>query len=222
MKNCSFSIFILDDEIELADYLVNKSIKEHTVSDIFPSEEQYKNRIVGTLGEIVFSRVYGFDTPTKSFGASDGQDYGCDFKFSMGDDNFYCVDLKSMLRKPVKLKSFYSLNISERQLIKKESLTDFYYLINLNIGFENNNSVSFVNGDNTATFVGLVKKEDILSGKCGTFFPHGSSRENDGGHKFVFRENTYEIYFNELRLPKINKTIESLNGFKTVRIYKKP
>lgn len=220
MKKCSFSISILDDEIKLADYLVKKSIKEHTVSDIFPLEEQYKNRIVGTLGEIVFSRVYGFDAPAKSFGASDGQDNGCDFKFPRGDGNFYCIDLKSMLRKPVKLRSSYSLNISERQLIKKESLTDFYYLINLNIGFEDNNSVSFVKNDNAATFVGLIKKEDILSGKCGTFFPNNSSRENDGGHKFVFRENTYEIYFNELRLPKINKTIEKLKGFKLVKIWK--
>ena len=99
MRSC-FQVVATDEQIKYASDLVEYSIKNHTVPNIWDIDKKKKKetpflRFIGSLGETVFADAYKLQRHKKSFGAADGQDYGNDFVITI-DEIQYIVDLKSM------------------------------------------------------------------------------------------------------------------------------
>lgn len=214
MDNSMFQIEVSDEEKEYAIKLVDYSIIHHPVKDIFANDpnamkRQREFRYTGTLGEVVFADVYGLSRPKRSFGAIDGQDYGEDFKISV-NGNLVSVDIKSMHRKNNLFRGDYVLNIASYQLHKDFSLTDYYFCIS----FHSNEDKTY------GTFVGFVKKEDILNGNIGELFLSGSKRNREDNSSFVFLRDTYEIKFKDILPPSIPEDIKMKSGFRKIRLLK--
>ena len=82
-----FDVEVSPEQLSYAKELVQYSIDNHPVSDIFSNDpggkqRQFEFRLTGTLGEVMFADIYAMQRPSRSFGAIDGQDYGQDFNFS--------------------------------------------------------------------------------------------------------------------------------------------
>ena len=208
-----FQFDVSEEQVEYAKNLVEYSIKNHSVTDIFKNdpggkERQFEFRLTGTLGEIVFADAYNLNRPKRSFGAVDGQDNGCDFLVNINGNNI-SFDIKSMSRKNNFFKGNYVLNLPGYQMQKDTTITDCYFCISLHKDFKNN----FV-----ASFIGQVFKQDIVNGKIGILYKTGSKRIKDNGDFFIFQRDTYEIEFKDISSPYINDKIKNLPGFKFRKI----
>lgn len=208
-----FQIEVNDEQKHYAITLVDYSIKNHPVTDIFANDPDGKKRqrefrYTGTLGEVVFADAYGLPRPTRSFGAIDGQDYGQDFLLKLNEELF-SIDIKSMHRKSNYFKANYVLNIPAYQLHKDFSVTDYCFCIS----FHEENSVTY------ATFLGYIEKEKVLSGAIGDLFVEGTKRLREDNTYFTFMRDTYEIMFKDIDPPHVTEEIAKKPGFKKVDIH---
>lgn len=121
--------------------------------------------------------------------------------------NFY-VDLKSMHRKNDTFYGSYVLNIPSSQLHKSKSVTDLYYCI----------SIHFENEKYAISFLGLIRKKDILEGKVGILYKTGTTRVRADKTTFRFISDTYEVEFKDFLKPFISEHIKKMNGFKLIKI----
>ena len=203
-ERCIFSFFVTEEQREYVKKIVEFSIKNHTVPNVFEEIHQEEYRTTGSMGEVVFADIYNLPRPIKSFGAEDGQDMGEDFIL-----NGKSIDIKTMRRKSENFYADFVCNIPSSQLNKKGSLTDVYCCLSL----MNDNDKWRM------SVIGFIQKDKILSGEIGTFYPKGSIRVKKDKNTFPFTEDTYEIMFSEITPPIITNEIKQLPGFK--RIYLK-
>jgi len=209
MKNeFYFQIKVTKEQIDLANSLVDYSMKNHKISNIWDrfadkKEKTRQLRFIGTLGEIIFADTYYLDRPSKSFGAYDGQDLGKDFAFKIRDKE-QIFDIKSMQRKTGTFYSHYVLNIPASQMHKPNSLTNFYFCISFH-----KEPMSLI-----ASFLGYVDKTKIEANQLGIHYKSGTLRTRWDGTSFPFNEDTYEIDFKDITSPMINENIKKIEGFK--------
>lgn len=207
-----FQLLVTDEQKKYAMDLVDYSILHHPVKDIYADDPDGKRRqrefrFTGTLGEVVFSDAYGLLRPTRSFGAIDGQDYGQDFLLNVGGFS-YSIDVKSMHRNGNVFLDNYVLNIPSYQLHKKFSKTDYYFCIS----FHDQGNLTY------ATFIGFIKKDDVISGKIGDLFVRGTRRIREDGTSFVFMRDTYEIMFKHISTPLVTDRIKRISGYKELHL----
>ena len=207
-----FQLAVSEEQKKYAYQWVDFSIEHHPVTDIFANDPDGKRRqrefrFTGTLGEVVFADAYGLARPTRSFGAIDGQDFGQDFLLELNQE-FLSFDIKSMHRKSNRFRDNYVLNIAAYQMHKKFSITDYYFCIS----FHEEGITTY------ATFLGYLKKEDVLSGKIGDLFKQGTKRVREDGSFFVFMRDTYEIMFKYIKPPHVPESIKSNEGFSRITI----
>lgn len=207
-----FQIKVTPEQKEYAIKLVDYSIANHPVTDIFAHDPDGKKRqrefrYTGTLGEVVFADVYGLPRPQRSFGAIDGQDYGQDFLLKINQETF-SIDIKSMHRKSNRFRENYVLNIPSYQLHKEFSKTDNYFCIS----FHNDDDAAY------ATFLGFINKDDVLAGKIGDLFLKGTQRIREDNTAFTFQRDTYEIMFKHITPPFVLESTKKLAGFKKVGV----
>ncbi len=203
-----FSIQVQTEQILYAKALVEYSLKHHPVHNIWDKNkkaETQKLRMTGTIGEIVFADTYKLNRPTKSFGAIDGQDYGKDFELILKEKAFN-FDVKTMHRKSNVFFKDYVLNIPARNIQRKESMTDYYYCISLHEIKETEQMI--------ASFLGYISKKDILNGKIGKLYKQGTERIRADKSSFAFYEDTFEVFFKNIKTPFISQRIEGFKGFK--------
>ena len=212
MNDFYFQIEVTEEQKHYAIQLVDYSIKHHPVTDIYANDPDGKKRqrefrYTGTLGEVVFADAYELQRPTRSFGAIDGQDFGQDFILIINEKE-YSIDIKSMHRKGNTFLANYVLNIPSYQLHKSICKTDYYFCMSFH-----------TTGDKTyATFIGFIRKEDILNGKIGDLFVAGTKRIREDGTSFLFLRDTYEVMFKHIESPIVNDKIKSLKGYKELHL----
>lgn len=207
-----FQIPISKEQERIATELVDFSISHHTVPNVWDENITKTNqtkeyRLTGTLGEIIFADAYSLERPTKSFGAIDGQDYGKDFQIEF-NKKIINVDIKTMHRKTGTFFSNYVLNIPSSQLHRKDSITDYYFCISIHK--ENEYSI--------ASFLGLIKKSDVINGVIGKLYTAGTIRTRGDKTTFKFFQDTYEIDFQDIISPPVTKEIGIKNGFKKLKL----
>lgn len=212
MSRFYFQIYVTDEQVAYTNEIVEYSLQHHTIPDIFENDrdgtlQTRELRFIGSLGEVVFADAYQLNRPTRSFGATDGQDNGQDFILPINNQN-YSFDIKSMSRKNNQFKKFYVLNIPEYQIVKPNNITDYYFCISIH---KNNNQY-------IASFVGCAKKSEIISGKVGELYLKGTTRMKANGETFIFPRNTYEVKFEEFSNPFITERIENLLGFQKFQL----
>ena len=205
-----FQINISSEQYNYAKYLVDFSIKNHPVKDIFANDpngkiRQKEFRMTGSLGEIVFADTYNLKRPARSFGAIDGQDYGEDFNLKLGEE-FKSYDIKTMSRKNNNFRENYVLNLPKYQILKN-SKTDYYFCIS-------------IHNSRIASFVGYIDKLKVLNGDIGILYKNGSKRIKDDGSYFKFMRDTYEIDFIDIVSPPISERIKKMPGFKIKKMLK--
>lgn len=200
-----FSFELTKEQEEYVKQLVDYSIQNHTVPDIFDQMYQKEYRTTGTMGEVAFADLYKLPRPKRSFGAIDGQDMGKDFCL-----NGKNVDIKTMRRKSENFYENFVLNIPSSQLNKKGSLTDFYCCL----------SLMNKDGKWRVAIIGFIDKNKILSNETGEFYPKGTVRTKNDGNTFKFAEDTYEILFSEITPPIITDEMYALPGFKKLKLKK--
>lgn len=207
-----FQLDISDEQIALANRLVDFSIKNHPVTDIFSKDpdgkaRQREYRFTGTLGEIVFADTYKLSRPTKSFGAIDGQDFGQDFVIEIhGERKTY--DVKTMGRKNNQFRENYVLNLPAYQMRRPNVVTDFYFCISIHQKEEKY----------FASFLGFVSKAEIEAGEIGILYKAGAKRVKDDGGFFHFQRDTYEVDFRDISSPMLSNRIKTLQGFMLKKI----
>ena len=207
-KKFYFSIEVSDEQKEYARELVAYSLKHHPVSNIWDKTKKEKTeelRFTGTLGEVVFADTYDLKRPTRSFGAIDGQDYGQDFQLRNG-----AFDIKTMHRKSNIFYENYVLNIPSRNVNRADSLTDYYFCISLH---EKQNTT-------IASFIGYIKKKNIIEGKTGILYPKGTKRIRKDKTHFTFFEDTYEVFFKDIKNPLVTEKIRQMSSFKVLYLRK--
>lgn len=212
MNEFYFQIEVTKEQKQYAIKLVDYSIEHHPVTDIFAHDPDGKRRqrefrYTGSLGEIVFADAYELPRPTRSFGAIDGQDFGQDFVLIINQEN-YSIDVKSMHRKGNVFLENYVLNIPSYQIHKSKLKTDYYFCMS----FHEQGTTTY------ATFIGFIKKDDILDGKTGDLFVKGTKRVREDGTSFVFMRDTYEIMFKHIETPLITEKIKKMPGFKKMKL----
>lgn len=205
-----FAIAVKQEQKEYAKRIVEYSIANHPIPDIFANDpdgkrRQFEFRFTGSLGEVVFADAYQIPRPTRSFGAVDGQDFGQDFQLPY-NGKLASIDVKSMHRKSNRFLENYVLNIAGYQINKDISLTDYYFCISLH----DYNGVTF------ASFLGLIDKRKVLDGEIGDLFVSGTTRIRQDGTTFRFMRDTYEIMFRHILAPPITPYIQSLPGFRKI------
>jgi hypothetical protein len=201
-----FSIEVTKEQIDIANELVEYSLKHHPITNIWDSHKKDKTkdlRLTGTIGEIVFADLYSLQRPTRSFGAIDGQDYGKDFVIENNDAKMV-FDIKTMHRKSNVFYKNFVLNIPSRNIHRGDSITDYYNCISLS---ENNDKT-------IASIIGYLKKQDIIDNKIGILYKKGTKRIRKDGTSFTFFEDTYEVFFENIKSPIINSKITNNNTFK--------
>lgn len=205
-----FQVIATDEQIKYTSELVDYSMKNHIIPNIWDIDDSKKAqtpflRFIGSLGETVFADAYKLPRHSKSFGAIDGQDHGNDFRVTI-DNTKYTIDLKSMHRKSDVFHKYYVLNIPSSQLHKSESLTDLYYCVSIHLE-DNKYKVSFL---------GSIRKKDILDEKVGKLFITGTERIRADRTSFRFISDTYEVEFKDFIKPIISKHMKQMNGFKLI------
>ncbi|MCF6365692.1 MAG: hypothetical protein L3J35_05760 [Bacteroidales bacterium] len=200
-----FSIKVSKEQIRYANELVEFSLKNHPISNIWDKEKKddtKKMRITGTTGEVIFADTYKLKRPVRSFGAIDGQDFGKDFELSYHNKK-YIFDVKTMHRKSNVFFKKYVLNIPARNIHRNDSITDYYFCISLH----EEAKTMF------ASFLGYVLKKDISKGKIGILYKKGTTRIRADKTSFTFYEDTYEVCFKDIKTPLISPRIKSFEGF---------
>ena len=207
-KKPYFQILVTEEQKEYARKIVEYSIEHHPVTDIFANDpdgkkRQFEFRYTGSLGEIVFADAYDLKRPSRSFGAIDGQDNGQDFMLVINNESF-SIDVKTMHRKNNFFLENYVLNIPSYQLHKEFSITDYYFCISLHD----------YGAKTYATFLGFIKKSDVLDGTIGDLFVKGTKRIRQDNSSFPFQRDTYEIMFRHITPPIITEKIKRMRGYK--------
>lgn len=207
-------IAVTEEQKKYAMELVDYSIAHHPVTDIFANDPDGKRRqrefrYTGSLGEVVFADAYELPRPTRSFGAIDGQDFGQDFILILNQKEC-SIDVKSMHRKSNLFLENYVLNIPSYQIHKSISKTEYYFCMS----FHEENLITY------ATFMGFIKKEDVLSGKIGDLFKQGTRRIREDNTSFVFMRDTYEIMFKYISTPLVTEHIKNMVGYKVLYLAK--
>jgi hypothetical protein len=212
MERYVFQLLVSEEQKDYAMKLVDYSIANHPVTDIFAHDPDGKKRqrefrFTGTLGEVVFADAYNLPRPIRSFGAIDGQDYGQDFLLNL-NANLYSIDVKSMHRKSNRFRANYVLNIPAYQMHKEFSMTDYYFCIS----FHEKEKETY------ATFLGFIKKEDVIKGKIGDLFVNGTKRLREDNTYFIFMRDTYEIMFKHIEPPFVLERFKTIPGFTKINI----
>lgn len=200
-----FSFEVTEEQLNEVEKIVQFSIENHKIANIFDDKFQYEYRTTGSLGEICFADLYHLERPTKSYGAVDGQDMGKDFELKNK-----VIDIKSMRRKNENFYDDYVFNIPASQLEKEGSKTNYYCHI----------SVSRENDKWRAAVIGYVEKDKILTGQLGQRYQCGTMRKRADKTNFIFTNDTYEVLFSELKPPIITDEIQKLPGFRLLKIKK--
>lgn len=214
IKNDFFFQFeMTDEQIQYAQELVEYSILNHPVQDIFyrdpgGAERQREFRTTGTLGEIAFADAYDLPRPTRSFGAVDGQDFGQDFILKINGQP-HSFDIKTMGRKNNKFRTNYVLNLPLYQMERPNIITEYYFCVSLHKNDQNRQIVSFI---------GYVSKQEIQHGTIGILYKTGTKRVKDDGNSFNFQRDTYEIDFKDITTPILTEKIRLLPGFQIKKI----
>ncbi len=183
-------IKITDEQIEYANSLVEYSLSNHTVKDIYHNDigmtEQKKRtyRLTGTLGEVVFADAYNLPRPKRSFGAVDGQDNGVDFRMDISGKE-YVFDIKTMARdRTMKLYEHYVHNIPYYQTKKQNVQTTHYFCITLT-------------GENSyASLVGMFEYDKLS--ELGEIYDENTVRANDGGKVIIPNRKNIEVPYSKL------------------------
>ena len=202
-----FQLEITDEQVALANNLVDYSIEHHPIKDIFAKdpegkERQREFRFTGTIGEIVFADTYGLARPTRSFGAIDGQDFGQDFVLEINGEP-KSFDVKSMGRKNNNFRTNYVLNLPAYQMRRESTLTDYYFCISIH-----SIATKFI-----ASFLGYVSKNEIEANSIGILYTAGTRRIKDDGGGFTFHRDTYEIDFKDISSPLLYNDVSNKTGF---------
>ncbi|MCF0070035.1 hypothetical protein LZD49_06100 [Dyadobacter sp. CY261] len=214
LNNGTYIQISVSDEQKLsARRLVDHSICHHQISNIWDKNEDRlaqtrMMRFTGTLGEIVFADCYHLPRPTRSFGATEGQDWGQDFLVKSETEDF-AVDIKSMKRKSGILHRGYVLNIPSSQLHKPGSKTSLYFCISFHQS-ETDGTI--------ASLLGFIDRQALQNGVLGTLFPAGTSRKRADGSTFRFNESTYEVLFSDIIPPVITKSLRRIKGFRVCKL----
>lgn len=207
-----FQIGISHEQVEFANQLVDYSLANHPIADIFgkdPNGQERKRefRFTGSLGEIVFADAYGLPKPTRSFGAIDGQDFGQDFVLLINGQP-KSFDIKSMSRKNNNFRENYVLNLPAYQMQRVSVITDYYFCV----------SIHQVEKQHIASFLGYVSKHEIEDGIIGLMYKAGTKRIKDDGESFTFQRDTYEVDFKDISSPIINDRIKAMSLFQQKKI----
>ena len=207
-----FQIGISHEQVEFANQLVDYSLANHPIADIFgkdPNGQERKRefRFTGSLGEIVFADAYGLPKPTRSFGAIDGQDFGQDFVLLINGQP-KSFDIKSMSRKNNNFRENYVLNLPAYQMQRVSVITDYYFCV----------SIHQVEKQHIASFLGYVSKHEIEDGTIGLMYKAGTKRIKDDGGSFTFQRDTYEVDFKDISSPIINDRIKAMSLFQQKKI----
>ncbi|TDE17575.1 hypothetical protein [Dyadobacter psychrotolerans] len=214
LNNSSYiQISVSENQRLFARQLVEHSLRHHHVSNIWDKQQTELSktrmmRFTGTLGEIVFADAYHLSRPAKSFGATDGQDWGQDFIIPAPEQNF-SVDIKSMKRLSGNLAADYVLNIPSSQLHKPNSKTSHYFCIS----FHQSETEGAV-----ASLLGFIDKLALEKGEVGQLYKAGTKRIRGDKTAFTFHQDTYEILFKDINPPVVTPHIKALNGFKICQL----
>ena len=68
------------------------------------------------------------------------------------------------------------------------------------------------------SFLGSIRKKDILDGKVGKLFKTGTERIRADHTSFKFMSDTYEVEFRDFIKPTISKHMMQMNGFKLINL----
>ena len=155
-------ISVSENQKLFARELVEHSLSYHYVSNVWDKNQDQLSqtrmlRFTGSLGETVFADIYHLPRPTRSFGATDGQDYGQDFLITSDEQNF-SLDIKSMKRRSGNLVADYVLNIPASQLHKPNSKTTHYFCISFHQS-ETDGTI--------ASLLGFIDKYALQNGEVG-------------------------------------------------------
>lgn len=202
-------ISVSDEQKSFARQLVDHSLRHHHISNIWDKNEDRLSqtrmmRFTGTLGEVIFADCYHLPRPSRSFGATDGQDFGQDFLIRSEYENF-AVDIKSMKRRSGILASDYVLNIPASQLHKPGSKTTHYFCLS----FHQSETEGTI-----ASLIGFIDKHALAKNELGQLFKSGSRRVRSDGTAFVFNEATYEVTFAEIAPAVITDSLRRIKGFR--------
>ena len=206
-------ISVSDEQKLFARQLVNHSIIHHRISNIWDKSQDRlaqtrMMRFTGTLGEIVFADCYHLPRPARSFGATDGQDWGQDFLIRSDTDDF-AVDIKSMKRRSGILAGDYVLNIPSSQLHKPGSKTSHYFCIS----FHQSETEGTI-----ASLLGFIDKQALENGETGKLFHAGTKRTRADGSAFSFNESTYEVLFSDIAPPVVTNSLRRIKGFRVCEL----
>jgi hypothetical protein len=206
-------ISVSDEQKLFARQLVNHSIIHHHTSNIWDKNEDRlaqtrMMRFTGTLGEVVFADCYHLPRPARSFGATDGQDWGQDFLIRSDTEDF-AVDIKSMKRRSGILAGDYVLNIPSSQLHKPGSKTSHYFCISFHQS-ETDGTI--------ASLLGFIDKQALENGEIGTLFLSGTKRTRADGSTFSFNESTYEVPFSDIAPPVVTNSLRRIKGFRLCQL----
>ena len=202
-------ISVSENQKLFARELVEHSLSYHYVSNVWDKNEDQLSqtrmlRFTGSLGETVFADIYHLPRPTRSFGATDGQDYGQDFLITSDEQNF-SMDVKSMKRRSGNLAADYVLNIPASQLHKPNSKTTHYFCISFHQS-ETDGTI--------ASLLGFIDKYALQNGEVGKFYKAGTKRIRNDQTSFIFNEDTYEILLGDIDPPVVTDYVKGLKGFK--------
>ncbi len=206
-------IAVTDEQKSYARQLVEHSLTHHRVANIWDkSIDKTSNtrvlRYTGSLGEIVFADLYQLPRPQRSFGATNGQDWGQDFVLKT-DEGFFSLDIKAMKRQTGALGADYVLNIPASQLHKPSSRTTHYFCLS----FHQSDQQGTV-----ASLLGFVDKEAVEKGELGILYKAGTKRIRSDQSSFTFHQDTYEILFEDISSAILTEHIEQLPGFKKLTL----
>lgn len=206
-------ISVSDEQKVFARRLVSHSVIHHHISNIWDKNKDRlaqtrMMRFTGTLGEIVFADCYHLPRPERSFGATDGQDWGQDFLIRSDSEDF-AVDIKSMKRRSGILAGDYVLNIPSSQLHKPGSKTSHYFCISFHQS-ETNGTI--------ASLLGFIDKQALENGETGTLFRAGTKRTRADGSTFTFNESTYEVLFADIAPPVVTNSLRRIKGFRVCEL----
>ena len=202
-------LIVTDEQKAYARQLVEYSLAHHRVANIWDKADEKKShtrllRYTGSLGEVVFADLYQLPRPFRSFGATDGQDWGQDFVLRT-DDGFFSLDIKAMKRQTGVLGADYVLNIPASQLHKPNSRTTHYFCLSFH---------QSVQEGTVASLLGFVDKQAVEEGKLGILYKAGTKRIRADKSDFIFHESTYEIAFGAISAPFVPDRVRSLPGFR--------
>lgn len=200
---------VTDEQKAYARQLVEYSLTHHRVANIWDKADEKKShtrllRFTGSLGEVVFADLYQLPRPVRSFGATNGQDWGQDFVLET-DDSYFSLDIKAMKRQTGVLGADYVLNIPASQLHKPHSRTTHYFCLSFHQS-EREGTV--------ASLLGFVDKQAVEEGRLGILYKAGTRRIRADQSEFTFQESTYEILFQDISPPLLTERIRQIPGFK--------